>query len=336
MRFALGCALTAKQLLCKFPYKKVSYKGNHAKGHTRSILAALVFTKCFQLIIDDIIQNSIVFMLPQRGAKKACIKINTIEGENFTKLFKVKESWKKLNYIQSGFKMYNIHFKTINKNVSKLRAIYIKGTVINEMIEKINSGFVYKEGKEKTIEDYIPELRELFPQITKKDLRFILKYAFIKYYDAVTKACDVIIKSISNSFWVYTGQLKYDSLEWFDKYCFKLAMKIKFLYYLKKYPWDGYYYFALSNQQYDETFKQKKKKRGCKCTFKNIMLHTLKDVCSLLNSDKRYICRIPYKIWIKDSLRFNELATSKAELITIREPLKFKDILVSENEYDLL
>jgi hypothetical protein len=31
-----------------------------------------------------------------------------------------------------------------------------------------------------------------------------------------------------------------------------------------------------------------------------------------------------------------ELITDKAELIIIREPLKFKDILVTNNNYDIL
>jgi hypothetical protein len=31
-----------------------------------------------------------------------------------------------------------------------------------------------------------------------------------------------------------------------------------------------------------------------------------------------------------------ELKTDKAELIEIRKPLKFKDILINDNEYELL
>jgi len=48
------------------------------------------------------------------------------------------------------------------------------------------------------------------------------------------------------------GYLKRNSLKYFDYYVKKLALKIRILYSRRKIPWDGYYYFARSENQYQD------------------------------------------------------------------------------------
>jgi hypothetical protein len=62
----------------------------------------------------------------------------------------------------------------------------------------------------------------------------------------------------------------------------------------------------------------------------------LLEECKLKQFSRKYIFRIPYISTIKMDFYLKELITDKAELIITREPLKFKDILVSTNEYEIL
>jgi hypothetical protein len=61
---------------------------------------------------------------------------------------------------------------------------------------------------------------------------------------------DVLIQD--HNFWFYIGILRRDSLGHFEYYKLKLRNKIKIMYKRKKIPWDGYYYFGLSEERYAE------------------------------------------------------------------------------------
>ena len=138
--------------------------------------------------------------------------------------------------------------------------------------------------------------------------------------------------------WFYIGKLKRNSLEHFFYYLRKLTIKLRVLYKRKKIEWDGYYYFALSDSQY-EAYKAQQNKRGRPrkhFQFDSVYLYQILDECKINEYYKRYIFRIPYITRLKQKQFVQQLNTDKAELIITREPLKFKDILVWENEYEFL
>ena len=66
------------------------------------------------------------------------------------------------------------------------------------------------------------------------------------------------------------------------------------------------------------------------------MLYQILDECKISESNKKYIFRIPYIAELKYKYYIEDLKTDKAELILERDPLKFKDILVNENDYDFI
>ena len=341
MKLATGCALNVKQLLRNFPVQKLkfSYKVNRDKGlpNGRVTIIEDIFTYHFYLVVRDIIENNTVFHLPLVGKRKARIEPFTFDEEAF-KIRRKAGYWENLDYIASDFKMYGIQLVLCGNRTPRYKRIYINKTYENEIVENVNKGMTYGGGRDRKIDDYFDSIMDKYEGITKRDIRLILNYCWRQYYMFVSRGCDILIRS--KRFITYTGYLKHDSIKWFHSYIRKLSLKIRWLNKTnKKKKWDGYYYFSLSDDQYKETFgknENKKGKRLSKFTFTDVWLYTYYDECSLRNFHHKYICRIPYHTWIKNCLHFDKLTTSKAELITIREPLKFKDILVSENEYDLL
>ena len=190
--------------------------------------------------------------------------------------------------------------------------------------------------KIKTLKDYYEDMYALFPDVPKSDIQRILNYGWRSFYMCNSSGADVIIQD--KSFWSYVGFLKSDSVEYFKYYISKLSIKLRILHKRLFKPWDHFYYFALTDKQY-ENYTNQQKARGRKrkyFTFNNILSYKLLDECKIRESGKKYIFKIPCIIDFGFTKFYPELITDEAELIITREPLKFEDILINDNKYDVL
>lgn len=188
----------------------------------------------------------------------------------------------------------------------------------------------------KYIKDYYEQLYEMFPDVPKKDIQRILNYGWKSLYLHNSYGGDTIITD--NDFWSYIGTLRKDSLKHYMYYIKKLTTRLRVLYKRLKIQWDGYYYFALTDNQYEEYLKQKNKKGRPKKVFKygNQVLYKILDECKIQEYSRKYIFRIPYISDLGMSFYKENLTSDKAELIITRDTQKFKDILVSNKTYEFL
>ena len=97
-----------------------------------------------------------------------------------------------------------------------------------------------------------------------------------------------------------------------------------------KSQWDGYYYFARTENQYIEYLQQERKKYK---TFKNVKLYKLLEECKIKEHSKMYIFRLSESKTSWFQKFYKEIRTDKAELIIQRDPLTMKDVLTSENKF---
>ena len=185
-----------------------------------------------------------------------------------------------------------------------------------------------------TIDTYLDELHKKFPFVNKRTLRQIVRFGWRSVYLAETFGADVTINN--NDFKFYIGQLKFNALDHFFYYRNKLLKKLKILYKRKKIPWDNYYYFALGNKQWENYLAQKKKRGRPRKYFKfgSVILYKLKAECELKQFTKKYIFRIHYPFDIGSSIFKRDFISGEAEFLYEREPMKFKDMMVSNNKYD--
>lgn len=190
--------------------------------------------------------------------------------------------------------------------------------------------------KIKTLKDYYPQMYEMFPDIPKEDIKKILNQGWKIFYLYNSSGADVIVKD--SGFWSYVGYLKKNPLDFFKYYIKKLSIKLRILYKRYKISWDGYYYFALTDSQYEEYLKQHNKRGPKRKNFKfeKILLYQILDECKIRKSNCKYIFRIKLLQNYGLTHYINSITTDKAELIITREPLKFKDILINDNKYDVL
>lgn len=187
----------------------------------------------------------------------------------------------------------------------------------------------------KTINDYYDKIQELYPQVDMKDIKTILNYGWRSFYQHNSFGGDVCINIPNKNFWCYIGDLYIDSIRHFNNYIKKLTTKFRVLYNRRKAKWDGYYYFALNEEQYQDYITQQKH-RGRKrryFIFKNIFLYKLLDECKIQKFHSQYIFRVKYPLELGFRLYYDKKKLSDVELIITRPPQKFKDILVSNNNY---
>lgn len=189
---------------------------------------------------------------------------------------------------------------------------------------------------QKTVQDYYEAIAAEYPNIPIEDIKRILMYGFKSLYLHNSYGADVLLTN--HGMWFYCGRLMNNSLKYFDYYARKMSIKLRILYKRKKIQWDGYYYFALSQNQYNEYLAQKNKKGRPRKVFNygKVILYKIQDECSIKEHGKVAIFRVPATIEGRFTKYEEDYITGKAELVCVREPLKFEDILLSNYNYQYI
>lgn len=339
-KYALGCAFNLEDILGNFPYKKLKITckecANITGDNHRSSIVKKIFRYHVKLVIEDIISNNITYWLPLTGQKKCNIHMKLVRGDAFKNLRQAGK-WEDIDILKSNFSGYQLSLFMLGNRTPRVKSIYLNKDYRDRISHNTNEGMQYGDGKyDKTLKDYLEQVYEAFPQVQKRDINTILVFSWKSLYLHNSYGGDTIM--INNGFWLYIGNLKKDPMDHFFYYIRKLTVKLRVLYRRKRKEWDGYYYFALSNTQYQHYLDQKKKRGRPRkyFNFGSVYLYEILDECKINEYYKKYIFRIPYisKLKIKQFVR--DLTSDKAELIITREPLKFKDISVEENEYIFL
>lgn len=190
--------------------------------------------------------------------------------------------------------------------------------------------------KVKNAQDYYEQMFELYPTIPKSDIKRILQYGWKSFFLRNSFGGDTLI--MRKGFWFYCGKLMNNSVKWFSYYKNKMCKKLRYMYCIKKIPWDGYYYFSLTRKQYEEYLSQKNKKGRPKknFTFQKKILYKIYDECSIFNNGHVALFRVPMPLDLGFTLYKEKFITDKAELILVREPLKLEEILLSVYNYEFI
>lgn len=188
----------------------------------------------------------------------------------------------------------------------------------------------------KKVQDYYTELFKLYPDVPKRDIQRIMQFGLKSFLMHNNYGGDVLLHS--PDMWLYCGKLMRDSMKYFEYYKKKMIIKLRINHKRLNIPWDGYYYFGLTQHQYELYNSQKKKRGRPKRHFKygNTVLYRYFDECNLRNSGAVAIFRITFQTDLGISLYKPDFETDKAELVLEREPLTFSDILASNYKYQFV
>ena len=178
------------------------------------------------------------------------------------------------------------------------------------------------------INDYVKMVHEKHPELSEEEIKRILVYGWKMILQYVSFGNDVQI--LSQKMFFFIGKIPTSALTVFNNYCYKLARRIQYMFKRTKSKWDGYYYFARTENQYKDYLNQSKKKYKI---FQNVKLYKLLEECKISEHSKPYIFRLAEDKTAWMSKFYKEIKSKNAELIIKRDPLKMQDILVSENKF---
>lgn len=168
------------------------------------------------------------------------------------------------------------------------------------------------------IEDYYDKVKERFPDLEMWEIEKILKHGMQSFFMLNAKGADVIIKSAHNSFVMYFGKLFNNNTVAWKYYTIKWRIKLRLKYLLKKPIWDGYYYFGLTEEDYNKYIPKKKGRYKKKIIFDNIYAYKIKEEAFLFHKAK-YFFRL--KVDTDEGFTFKRetYATRNLDLIAKRD-----------------
>lgn len=144
MNYKTGYAFNAKELYEMFDITNI--KTHHSilkefyKTREKKEMAVQVFLYTIKLIILDIINNSVTFVLPT--AKRSQLQMKATKGDAFKK-YRQGGGFQEIDFLESNFTGYQIEFKYWTKESEKAKCVYVGNNFKNKIIENTNKGKKY-------------------------------------------------------------------------------------------------------------------------------------------------------------------------------------------------
>ena len=166
----------------------------------------------------------------------------------------------------------------------------------------------------KRIEDYYDRIKEKFPELTEKQISKILTFGFRSFYTCNLYGGDVLSKSPYLT--VYCGQTFIDPYK-FTKYrTMKLRVKLRVKYKKKNPIWNGYYYFGLTDEDFEYYKSQMNStgRRRHKFHFKKLKFYkVLEEV--LTSTVCNHVFRMPFPLDVGFAFWKEDVETHNFEYI---------------------
>ena len=106
-------------------------------------LAASIFTRSVQMVVDDIIDNNVDFKFPTLGRTQAYLRMKRTNGKQFKKAFR-NGKWNDVDFLTSNFSGYQISLDMESKKrTSRQKDIYLSPKDRDRITENTNLGKQY-------------------------------------------------------------------------------------------------------------------------------------------------------------------------------------------------
>lgn len=145
--YAMGHTFSLRDLFMNFPVAKLKMtpeecRETYSDGSKRD-LAASIFARSTQMVVDDIIDNNVHFKLPGIARTQAYIYMKRTQGRQFKKAFK-NGKWNDVDFIMSNFSGYQLVLEMQSeKRPTREKLIYLSGKDKQRIIDNTNNGKQY-------------------------------------------------------------------------------------------------------------------------------------------------------------------------------------------------
>jgi len=138
------------------------------------------------LILRRVIQDQVRFIIPY--AARAYIDFESVKDEDFES-YRQNNAFQDIDFIESDFTGYTIWYTYGTYKYEKKVRIYPGGELKKLFTEKINSGVKFYTTKDVRLKDFVQEVYDKFPELSKKEINQILALGFRRMNSAVKMGC---------------------------------------------------------------------------------------------------------------------------------------------------
>lgn len=135
-------SFTQNDLYKRFPDRMPKKWDATKRGKTRKEVCAKIFADTFFEILLDIIENNVTFVLPLKWGEYAEISMDTIEGEEFKKMYK-KGSFNDVDFVLSDFTAHRLKYTYKKGKNTRWKHIYISNNLLKLLTKHTNEGKLY-------------------------------------------------------------------------------------------------------------------------------------------------------------------------------------------------
>ena len=146
-KFAMGHTFSSREIFHNFPIDKLkidydTVRNIYPDGDKRA-LSASIFNKGMQLIVEDIIENNVHFLLPTLGNNESYLYMKKTSGQDFKNLVR-KGKWRDVDFLTSNFTGYQLALSVKSKKrPEKEKSIYLGYKHKDRITELTNEGKRY-------------------------------------------------------------------------------------------------------------------------------------------------------------------------------------------------
>ena len=145
MNYAVGHSFNVDEMFMNFPYKKLKLTCEDCKrinrNKDRDALVKKIFRDSVKVILNDIIDNNVTFILPTNKGI-ADIHVRRTYGEDFKKARK-RGKWKNVDFLSSNFSGNELVLSMKHNVFSKEKIIYVDKNLKSKITENTNNGMQY-------------------------------------------------------------------------------------------------------------------------------------------------------------------------------------------------
>lgn len=125
-----------------FNLSKIQFPEKRKTSKSKRALCWKIFNDCFELIINDVIDNNIIFEFPSKV--RALIGIGWIEGDHFKTAY-THGYFPGIDFLKTNFRGPRLFLTTWDKNGEKNIPIFEtkKNVLLDRMIKNANDGKYY-------------------------------------------------------------------------------------------------------------------------------------------------------------------------------------------------
>lgn len=184
---------------------------------------------------------------------------------------------------------------------------------------------------------YAKILHEKYPDIPLCDIRTCLNFGWRTYLSYILRGCDINIKTPKSV--SLCGQLYTNPLLYVRNYRNKLVRKLRVLFLTRSIEWDGYYYFALNDTEFQKQYLSVVKNDEPiqkNITFSDVRLFMLKDECIISRWASMHLFRVPYVGTFGYKLFLPIYTPFEVEYMGNIPKKSLHDLLISTYNYDTI